>query len=299
MDILRTLALTHSYTRAARTLHLSQSAVYLQVRKIEEEIGLAVTEQMGKKVFLTKAGEEILAASQRIHGTLEQLSRALEHLRRLDDGQLRIAVTSAANAFAVDLIARFLQQHPQLQVILNIANRQEVLASLERNDIDMAIMGEPPQTLGLVAMPFHRNDLIVIAAASHPLRHELNIPLQRIAEEPFVLRELGSGTREAILRFFGERGLQLRQSLVMNSNEAIKQAVKVGMGLAVVARHSVIVKMESGYLCSLSVDGFPLRRAWHLVHRKGKQLAPAPREFKTFLIEHQYVQHTDGAEELL
>lgn len=290
LEILRMLGATNSYTKAAARLNLTQSAVYLQVRKLEQEIGLPVTEQVGKKVFLTDAGEEILRSGQRIGDELEGLARSLEHLRGVDEGQLRIAVTSAVNAFAVELLARFLHRHPRVNIRLNIANRKEVLASLERNDVDMAVMGEPPQSLDLVALPFHRNDLIVIAAGNHPLVGCADIPQSKLVLESFVLREQGSGTRETVLRYFSEKGLSVREGVVMNSNEAIKQAVKVGMGVAVVARHSVLVKIESGYLRELSVEGFPLRRAWHLVHRKGKRLAPAPLEFKDFLIGHHYAR---------
>ncbi len=299
LEILRMLAATSSYTKAAARLNLSQSAVYLQVRKLEQEIGLPVTEQVGKKVFLTDGGEEVLRYGHRIAEELEGMARSLEHMRGVEQGQLRIAVTSAVNAFAVELLARFLDRHPHVNIRLNIANRKEVLASLERNDVDMAVMGEPPQSLDLVALPFHRNDLIVIAAGNHPWVRHTNIAQSDLVRESFVLREQGSGTRETVLRYFSEKGLSVREGVVMNSNEAIKQAVKVGMGVAVVARHSVLVKIESGYLRELSVEGFPLRRAWHLVHRKGKRMAPAPLAFKEFLIEHQYARTAEEQAQVL
>ncbi|MCE5388483.1 MAG: LysR family transcriptional regulator [Acidithiobacillus sp.] len=299
LDILSMVGETGSYTKAASRLHLTQSAVYVQVRKLEQEIGLALTEQVGKKVFLTTAGTEVLRAGGRISLELEELARSLEHLRDVDDGQIRIAVTSAANAFAVELLARFRMHHPHIQIRLNIANRQEVLESLGRNDIDMAIMGEPPQTMDLTALPFHRNDLVVVAAADHSLVWQSQIPLERLVEETFVLREPGSGTREAVLRYFADHDLRIQDQVIMNNNESIKQAVKVGMGIAVVARHSVATKIEAGYLRVLRVEGFPLQRAWHLVHRKGKRLAPAPLRFKGFLLQHQYVRTPTEQSEML
>ncbi|MDD3761335.1 MAG: LysR family transcriptional regulator [Acidithiobacillus sp.] len=299
LDILRMLGSTGSYTKAAKQLHLTQSAVYVQIRKLEQEIGLPLTEQVGKKVFLTDAGNEVLRASNCINDQIEELNRSLEHLRDVEDGQVRIAVTSAANAFAVDLLARFQQQHTHIQIRLDIANRKEVLESLERNDIDMAIMGEPPQTMDLIALPFHENDLVVIAAANSPLPRISAISLADLAKETFVLREPGSGTREAILRYFEARGLEIEDRVIMNNNESIKQAVKVGMGVAIVSRHSVLTKIEAGYLREIAVEGFPLKKMWHLVHRKGKKLAPAPNTFKSYLLQHQYVRTTTELSQII
>ncbi|UTV82097.1 LysR family transcriptional regulator [Acidithiobacillus sp. YTS05] len=293
------LGSTGSYTKAAKQLHLTQSAVYVQIRKLEQEIGLPLTEQVGKKVFLTDAGNEVLRASNCINDQIEELNRSLEHLRDVEDGQVRIAVTSAANAFAVDLLARFQQQHTHIQIRLDIANRKEVLESLERNDIDMAIMGEPPQAMDLIALPFHENHLIVIAAANSPLPRISAISLADLAKETFVLREPGSGTREAILRYFEEHGLEIEDRVIMNNNESIKQAVKVGMGVAIVSRHSVLTKIEAGYLREIAVEGFPLQKMWHLVHRKGKKLAPAPKTFKSYLLQHQYVRTTTELSQII
>lgn len=293
------LGSTGSYTKAAKQLHLTQSAVYVQIRKLEQEIGLPLTEQVGKKVFLTDAGNEVLRASNCINDQIEELNRSLEHLRDVEDGQVRIAVTSAANAFAVDLLARFQQQHTHIQIRLDIANRKEVLESLERNDIDMAIMGEPPQAMDLIALPFHENDLVVIAAANSPLPRISAISLADLAKETFVLREPGSGTREAILRYFEEHGLEIEDRVIMNNNESIKQAVKVGMGVAIVSRHSVLTKIEAGYLREIAVEGFPLQKMWHLVHRKGKKLAPAPKTFKSYLLQHQYVRTTTELSQII
>ena len=290
LEILGMVEATGSYTKAANQLHLTQSAVYLQVRKLEQEIGLPVTEQVGKKVYLTDAGAQVLRSGALIGTELENLKRSLEHLRDIEDGLLRISVTSTANAFAVELLSRFLNEHPRVKIHLNIANRKEVLAGLERNDVDMAIMGEPSPALDLVALPFHRNYLILVASANHPLAWQKNIPQSEVAKESFVLREPGSGTRETVLRHFSEQGLHIKEGVIMDSNESIKQAVTVGMGIGFLARHSVVVKIAAGYLRELSVEGFPLQRAWHLVHRKGKHLAPAPQAFKEFLLQHQYVR---------
>ena len=297
LKVFEAVARHHSYTRAAQELNLTQPAVYLQVRNLEQTLGLPLTEQVGKKAYLTDAGKEVLHSGGVIDAQLKELERTLEQMKGVEGGQLRIAVTSTANAFATDLLARFRARHPHITIQLDIANRRAVLKQLEANSIDLAIMGEPPEGQDLTALPFHDNSLIVIAPADHPLASRENIPVAELADETFLVREQGSGTREATERYFASHGLVLKTGLTMNSNEAIKQGVKVGMGLAVVARHSVMLKLETRRLMQLSVEGFPLQRHWHIVHRNGKRLSPTPQAFKDFLLEKHFVEVPDRFEE--
>jgi len=297
LNVFDAVARNLSYTRAAQELNLTQPAVYLQVRNLEQALGMPLTEQVGKKVYLTDAGQEVLQSAKVISDQLVHLETTLEQMKGVEGGLLRIAVTSTANAFATDLLARFRALHPQISIQLDIANRREVLKQLDANSIDLAIMGEPPDGQDLTALPFHHNELIVIAPADHPFAGRENIPVEELVKQTFLVRELGSGTREAAEKYFASHGLVLKAGLTMNSNEAIKQGVKVGMGLAVVARHSVMLKLETGRLKQLSVEGFPLKRHWHIVHRNGKRLSPTPQAFKEFLLEKHFVEVPDRFEE--
>jgi LysR family transcriptional regulator, low CO2-responsive transcriptional regulator len=285
LQVFEAVARNLSYSKAARELHLSQPAVSMQVRSLEESVGLPLTEQMGKRIFLTEAGREVLHYSQSIAVQLEDLGTALSLIKGLDQGQLKIAVASTANAVATDLLARFRSDHPKVSMHLDVTNRQEVLRELAANEIDLAIMGQPPEGHDLEAVSFMENPLVVIAPPHHPLAGKKRIPIQTLSGEPFLVREEGSGTRSATERFFVAHGVTPKTGLTMNTNEAIKQSVQAGMGLAVVALQTVSLEREAGRLEVLDVDEFPIARHWYVVHRMGKRLSTVAEAFKTFLLE--------------
>ncbi len=294
LKVFEAVARNLSYSRAARELHLTQPAVSMQVRQLEDSIGLPLTEQMGKKVFLTEAGREVFHYSQSVAAQLADLETALSQLKGLDQGQLKIAVASTANAVATDLLARFRTEHPNVSIHLDVTNREAVLNQLAANDIDLAIMGQPPEGHDIVATSFMENPLVVIAPPNHLLAKKKKIPIQALDGQPFLVREAGSGTRGAAERFFSAHGITPGTGLTMNTNEAIKQAVQAGMGLAVVALHTVSLEREAGRLVVLNVEGFPIQRHWHVAHRKGKRLSATAEAFRSFLLDSGKVPPTSN-----
>ncbi|PZP59599.1 MAG: LysR family transcriptional regulator [Azospira oryzae] len=275
-----------SFSRAAEELFLSQPAVSMQIKQLESLVGLPLFEQIGKKIYLTEAGKEVFHYSRAVAQQLSDMEHALNELKGLERGRLSIAVVSTANFFAPQLLARFVQQHPGVQVSLSVVNRETVLRQLTENEIDLAIMGLPPEGLDVRWQPFMENPLVVIAPPSHPLVKEKRIPMKRLAEEVFVIREPGSGTRGAMERFFAEHRVQLKTSMQMGTNEAIKQAVQAGMGLGVVSYHTIELELETKRLKVLDVVGFPIRRNWYLVHREHKRLSKVAEAFREFLLKH-------------
>ncbi len=275
-----------SYSKAARELHLTQPAVSMQVRSLEEGIGLPLTEQLGKRIFLTEAGREVFHYSHNIAGLLNDMEAVLAGLKGLEHGNLRIAVASTANYYSTQLLTRFRAIHPTITINLDVTNRQSIIAQLVANQIDLAIMGLPPEGLDLQTESFMENPLVMIAPPTHRLAGNGNkiIPLSDLAQESFVVREEGSGTRGAMERFFREHGLSPRLELVMSTNEAIKESVQAGMGLAVVSRHTVLLELETGRLVVLPVEHFPIMRHWYVVQRKGKHLSAVAQAFKEFLL---------------
>ena len=273
-----------SFSRAAEELHLSQPAVSMQVRGIETILGMRLTEQLGKKIFLTEAGREVLHASQAITARLDDLQANLAQLRSIDSGQLNLAATSTVNVVATDILARFRGRHPGVSVHLDVSNRAAVLDQLVGNRIDLAIMGQVPDGLGLDAIRFMDNPLVVIAPPDHPLVGQKNISMASLATESFLVREAGSGTRGAMERFFAARSLEIRSSMEMSSNEAIKQAVQAGLGLGILSLQTLEMELALKRLAVLEVEGFPIMRHWYIVHRADKRLSPVAQAFKEFVL---------------
>ncbi len=273
-----------SFSRAAKELHLSQPGVSMQIKQLESALGRPLFEQLGKKLFLTEVGREVLRASQAIAQQLVDLEDTLHDLRGLKQGTLTVGVVSTVSSFAIRLISQFRLEHPEVRITLNVVNRESLLEQLANNAVDLALMGQPPAGHDLESTPFMENPLVVIAPLSHPLAKQKLIPLARIAEENFVAREPGSGTRSATEAYFQSHGLALRAAMEMNKNEAIKQAVEAGLGLGVVSRHTVTLELAARRLISLDVEGFPIRRQWHLVHRQNKHFSLAASAFAQFVL---------------
>jgi DNA-binding transcriptional LysR family regulator len=274
-----------NFSRAAEELHLSQPAVSMQIRQLEDNVGLPLFEQMGKRIYLTDAGRELFQYSRSIAQQLEEMEVVLDQMKGLERGKLNISVVSTANYFAPQLLAKFCKQYNKVAVSLNVSNREAVLKQLSDNQTDLAIMGRPPDGLDIVADSFMENPLVVIAPPDHRLAKQRKIPLAKLQQETFLLRESGSGTRNAMERFFAEHRIKLNAGMEMGTNEAIKQAVQAGMGLGIVSVHTVELELETKRLKVLDIDGFPIKRHWYVVHRSQKRLTNAAQAFKEFLLE--------------
>jgi DNA-binding transcriptional LysR family regulator len=221
-----------SFTRAAEEVHLSQPAVSIQIKQLEESVGLPLFEQIGKRIYLTEAGHELYKLCGEMLDALARFEMSVADRKGLKQGRLRLAVTTTAKYFVPRLLGPFCECYPGIEVSLTVSNRQRVLERLAANRDDLYIFGQPPEHLPVQARPFLENRLVLLASPEHPLARETRIPLQRIAEEPFLMREVGSGTRMATEQFFRERGVTVRIRMELGSNEAIKQAVMGKLGIA-------------------------------------------------------------------
>lgn len=273
-----------NYSRAAEELYLSQPAVSMQIKQLEGHIGLALFEQMGKKIFLTEAGHELFHYARNIAQQLVEMEAMFDEMKGLGQGKLTLSVVNTANYFTPQLLATFCLRHPHINVQLQVANRDAVLKQLSDNSTDLAIMGQPPSGLDLSSKQFLDNPLVVIAAPSHPLAKLKKIKFAQLAEQSFLSREQGSGTRSAMERVFAQHHIQPRISMEMETNEAIKQAVQAGMGLGILSLHSIELELETKRLVVLNVEHFPLLRDWFVVHRSNKRLSSAAMAFKEFLL---------------
>lgn len=284
LEVFESVARHLSYTRAAQSLHLTQPAVSMQIRQLEGIAGLPLFEQLGKKIYLTAAGTELLHYCRNILQQITEAENVLTELRVAGQGRLAISAATTASYFATQLLAEFCRRHPRVSVSLGISNRETLLQQLALNETDMAIMGRPPDGLDLDMRAFMENPLVVIAPPQHALVQTSNIPLERLQQETFLVREQGSGTRIAMERFFAERGIHLATGSEMSTNEAIKQAVQAGMGLGILSLHTVALELETARLVVLDVQAFPIMRDWYVVHRMGKRLTATAQLFKDFLL---------------
>lgn len=285
LRVFESVARNLSYTKASQELHLSQPAVSMQVRQLEEEVGLPLFEKVGKQISLTEAGRELFHCSHSINRSLQEMEEVTESLKGVNRGRLSIAVASTVNYFAPRLLAAFHQRYPGIGLRLDVTNRERLVHQLQANTVDMVLMGQPPQAVDVESETFMENPLVVVAPPEHPLAKERGIAPERLAQEVFVMRESGSGTRQAMERFFTEKSVTIRQGMQMTRNEAIKQAVRAGLGLSVVSLHTIELELETRRLLILDVEGFPLERHWHLVYRRGRRLSPAARAFRMFVLE--------------
>ncbi len=274
-----------SFTRAAEELFLTQPTVSMQVKQLTKAIGMPLFEQVGKRLYLTDAGKELFSTCQEIFHKLEQLEMTVADLKGMKQGQLRLAVITTTKYFVPRLLGPFCQEYPGVDVSLIVTNHERVIDRLANNQDDLYVMSQLPENLDVTVHPFLDNPLVVMAPKTHPLASEKNIPLERLAEEPFIMREPGSGTRRSVQKLLDEQGIEVKVRLELGSNEAIKQAIAGGLGLSVLSLHTLTPEGTNGELTVLDVENFPIERQWYVVHLAGKQLSVVASTFLDYLKE--------------
>ena len=270
---------------AANALGLSPPAVTIQLRQLEEEAGLALFDRTTDGMRPTAAGLAFLDAAQAIEERLRMLDDQMDAIRGVKTGSIRLGAVSTAKYFAPRLMAAFMKEYPDIDMRLVIGNRAETIASLKNRDIDIALMGRPAKDVPVRASAFGDHPLVIIAPPDHPLAGARDISKERIAEEHFIIREPGSGTRISLEIFLGEVPGRIDDlGLEMDSNETIKQAVMAGLGIAFISAHTIAFEVEAGRLVILDVAGMPIRRQWFSVMRSDHAISPAMATFHDFLM---------------
>ena len=263
-----------SLTRAAEELHMAQPTASVQIKKLTETVGLPLFEQIGRRIYLTEAGHRLYASCEEVFGTLSRLDDTLSGMRGLDSGRLRLAVSTAAKYFAPRMLTEFVRRHPGIEVSLQIHNRQALIERLADNQDDLYLFADRPEGEEFVTQTILPNPMVVFARADHALAHEKNIAFARLAQEPFLMREPGSGTRLRAEAVFNQHQLQPRVKMELGTDEAIKQAILAGFGVSILSRYTLGLDTAQAQLTCLDVEGFPLERHWHFVYPIGKQLSP-------------------------
>jgi DNA-binding transcriptional LysR family regulator len=269
-------------TRAAQELHMAQATASVQIKKLTETVGAALFEQVGNRLQLTQAGQAVYSSCGQLFGALSAMEHTLSGMRGLASGGVRLAAPSTARHFASRLVDAFRHFNPGVQASLQIHERVALIERLGRNDDDLYLFVEPPGEREVVAQALVPNPLVVLASADHPLAAEMDIAFPRLAQEPFVMREPGSGIRMIVLRLFARHGIAPQIRMELGSDEAIREAVLAGLGVAVLPRYTLGLDPVLTKLVCLDVEGFPLESYWHFVYPVGRRLSPAGRAFMDF-----------------
>jgi DNA-binding transcriptional LysR family regulator len=285
LQVFAAVARHESVARAAEELHLTAPAVSMQVKELENVLGLSLFDRSGRTLSLSAPGEYFLLHARRMLGALKDAEDTVARLKGVQGGKLTLGLVSTAKYFVPRLLAEFRREHPAIEFRLEVGNRQALVDQLQRKQVDLAIMGRPPRELDTRAEPFAPNPLVMIAAPEHPLARLSSVPPALLANEVFLVREIGSGTRAAMDAFFKEKRIHSAVTVEMPSNETIKQAVMADMGISFLSLHTMRLEVATGLIELLEVDGLPLMRLWHIVNVQGKVLSPAAEAFRYFVLE--------------
>ena len=283
LQIFESIARLGSYTKAAEELFLTQPTVSMQMKKVSDTIGLPLFEQVDRKHRPTEVGETLYRACRGMFNTLSDLESSIAGFKGLKRGRLRLGVITTAKYFAPEMLGEFCKMYPEIDVALKVTNRDRVFGRIKQGEDDLYIMGQTPDEPSLVSIPFAPNPMVVLASKDHPLTRERNITLERLAQEPLILREPGSGIRDITMRLFRERDLYPKVRMELGSNEAIKHAVVGGLGISILSLHTLTLEGATGPVDILDVEGFPLQRQWYLVYSKERALSLLAQTFLEYI----------------
>jgi DNA-binding transcriptional LysR family regulator len=276
-----------SMARAAANLHLTPPAVSMQIKEVEAQVGLALFQRHGRQVSLSTAGEYFLVHARRLLANLKQADDAMARFKRLDHGLLTIGIVSTAKYFVPQLLARFHEEHPGIEVRLRVVgNREQLVAMMEAGEVDLSVMGRPPKEIATRAEAFAAHPLVFVCPPQHPLLKVGHAPVSALEGYAFIVREHGSGTRTAMEAFFADHRFEPRITMEMSSNETIKQAVMAGMGLSFLSLHTLGLELRCGLIEIVHVEHSPIVRTWNIVHMQSKLLSPAAEALRYFILEH-------------
>jgi len=279
----------NSITRAAEALHMTQPAVSIQLKKLQEALDVELIQVIGKKLHLTEAGEELYHIQQELNERFEGYEAFISQLKGGLKGKLAISAASTAKYFLPYLLGEFQKKYPLVDISLKVTNRNEVLEHLNRNEFNLAILTQVPSRDDLEAIPFLENPLVMAAPPGHPLRDQNQINVRDLREETFIFREPGSGTRMVMEEYLAKHGLRPNVAMELGTNEAVKQAIMAGIGVSLISELSLGPYLEMDRICILDVQGTPISTQWHILYHKGRTHSPATKNFIGYITS----KHTD------
>lgn len=285
LKVFGTVVRHRSMTKAANELHMTQPAVSIQIKQLQETIGIPMIEVIGRQLYLTEAGRHLYKMQQSVSNEMESFDATISQLKGGLEGNLTISAASTAKYFLPYLLGEFQKRYPKIQISLKVTNRDEVLDHLKENEYDLAILTQIPDDQSIDIIPFFENPLVICSAPDHPLADESDVHIQQLKNEPIIYREPGSGTRMVLERYLAEHGIVTKPTMELGTNEAVKQAIMGGIGISLISKLSLENELELNKISILDIQDLPIMTHWHAVSKKGKNLSPVTRNFLSFLQE--------------
>jgi len=284
LQVFEAIARHASFTAAAEELHLTQPTLSMQMKKLSGVVGMRLYNQIGKRIYLTDIGKELLKTCHSIFNSFTEFEMRSSDIQGIKKGNLQLSGVTTAEYFAPRILGDFCKKYPGINVALEVTNRQRILERLEQNLDDIYIVGQTPTDPKIHTIPFLENPLVILAPPSHPLTREKNIPVSALASENFILREPGCGTYLTMDRLNKEQNISFNSSMALGSNEAIKQAVIGGLGISLLSIYALTHEISTGELVVLDVEGFPIKDQWYLCYPEGKQLSIVAQVFLDYML---------------
>jgi DNA-binding transcriptional LysR family regulator len=284
LQVFEAVARHASFTAAAEELHLTQPTLSMQMKKLTGIVGMPLYNQIGKRIFLTDIGNELLQTCHSVFNSLTAFEMRSADLKGVKKGNLTLSGVTTAEYFAPRILGDFRKKYPGINVALEVANRQQILERLERNLDDIYIIGQTTTNPNIHRIPFLENPLVILAPPSHPLASRKNIHVRALSDENFIMREPGCGTYLTMDRLSREQNISFNSSMALGSNEAIKQAVIGELGISLLSIYALTHEISTGELVVLDVEGFPIKDQWYLCYPEGKQLSIVARVFLDYML---------------
>lgn len=275
-----------SISRAAEAMHVTQPAVSVHMKLLEEAAGVPLTRRQGRHIQMTAAGELLVSYAERILGLWEEAGDEIAALQGVTSGTLRIGAVMTAEHLLPSMLVRFTTGRPHVRIKLQVGSRTEVIGMLSRDEIDLAIMGTPPREFPTSASRFARHPMTFFVAPGHALLKQETVTLDEITGHNLLVRERGSGTRAAVERLYEEQGVPLAIGSELSSNEAIKQMTAAGLGVAFLSKHACTLEMRNRLLTTLMVPGGEVQGEWHVMHKSTRAIPTVAASFHEFMVEH-------------
>lgn len=285
LNVFGMVARHRSMTKAAKELHMTQPAVSIQIKQLQDALEIPLIEVISRQVHLTEAGRHLQKMHQAVDNEIESFYATVSQLKGGLEGNLTISAASTAKYFLPYLLGEFQQRYPNIQISLKVTNRDEVLGHLTNNEYNLAILTQVPDDKSIDATPFLDNPLVICAAPDHPLADEPDINIQQLKGEPFIYREPGSGTRMVLEHYLEEHSIAVKPIMELGTNEAVKQAIMGGIGISLISKLSLKNELKLNKISILDVQHLPIMSKWHALYKNEKSLSPVTKNFLSFLQE--------------